>query len=83
MDISIAEIHNRLSHWIKQARREPLVITNRGKPVGVLISPEEYEKLRQVQAYLEMVRLSRAIRESGVTAQDLYQVSRQELEDGR
>jgi predicted nucleic acid-binding protein len=39
---------------------EPITITRRDKSVGV-ISPEEYERLRRVQAYLQMLRLSREL----------------------
>jgi prevent-host-death family protein len=81
MDISIAEAHNRLSHWLKQVEQGKIVrITKRGKPVGVIIDPDEYAKLRQVQAYLEMVSLARVLRESNVTASELYQAGRDELE---
>ncbi|OGO25393.1 MAG: hypothetical protein A2W33_02760 [Chloroflexi bacterium RBG_16_52_11] len=81
MDISIAEAHNRLSHWLKYVERGKAVrITNRGKLVGVIVDPEEYERLRQVQAYLEMVSISNTLRESGLTAADLYRTSRDELE---
>jgi PHD/YefM family antitoxin component YafN of YafNO toxin-antitoxin module len=57
-----------------------VTITRHGEPVGVLISPEEYERLRQVQAYLEMLRLSQSLQDSGVTAEALSQASRKELE---
>jgi prevent-host-death family protein len=81
MDISIAEAHNRLSHWLKQVEKgNPVRITRRGKPVGVIIDPEEYERLRQVQAYLEMVSLSRTLRETDLTAGELYLLGRDELE---
>jgi prevent-host-death family protein len=81
MDISVAEAHNRLSHWLKQVEKgNPVRITNRGKPVGVIIDPDEYERLRQVQAYLEMVSISRALRESNLTAGELYRTSRDDLE---
>jgi prevent-host-death family protein len=80
MLVSITEMHNRLSHWLKKVPEQPVTITRRGKPVGVLVSPEEYERLRQVQAYLEMVGLSRSLRESNLTADELYEASREELE---
>lgn len=81
MDISIAEAHNRLSHWLKQVEKGKAVrITKRGKPVGVIIDPNEYERLRQVQAYLEMVSLSRTLRDSDLTAGELYRAGRDELE---
>jgi prevent-host-death family protein len=81
MYISIAEAHNRLSRWLNRVEEGPITITRRGKPVGVIISPEEYERLRRVQAYLQMLRLSNSLRESGVTANELFRASRQELEN--
>jgi prevent-host-death family protein len=80
MLVSITEVHNRLSYWLKKVPEQPVTITRRGKPVGVLVSPEEYQRLSQVQAYLEMLRLSRSLRDSTVTADDLFQTSRDELE---
>ena len=80
MQVSITEMHNRLSHWLEKIPGQPVTITRRGKPVGVLVSPEEYERLRQVQAYLEMLRLSHSLRNSDATADELIQASRDELE---
>jgi PHD/YefM family antitoxin component YafN of YafNO toxin-antitoxin module len=68
---------------LKKVPERPITITRRGKPVGVLISPEEYERLRQVQAYLEMLQLSHTLQDSDVTADELFQTSRQELEARR
>jgi prevent-host-death family protein len=79
MDISIAEAHNHLSSLLKQVEKGPISITRRGKTVGVIISPSEYESLRQVRAYLQMVNLSHELRESA-SAQELYRLSRQDLE---
>lgn len=80
MDISIAEAHNRLSWLLKQVNKGPIHITRRGKTVGVLIDPESYEQMRQFQAYVQMTQLSRELRDSGLTAAELYKTSRQELE---
>jgi len=80
MYISIAEAHNRLSHWLKQVSKSPVVITRRGKSVGVLMDPEEYEKLRRVAAYLQLLDVSRELGQ-GASADEIYLASRQELED--
>jgi hypothetical protein len=56
-------------------------ITNRGQSFGVIIDPEEYDRLRQVQAYLEMISLSHTIRETSLTAKDLYRLGRDELDE--
>ena len=80
MLVSITEVHNRISYWLKRIPEGPVTITRRGKPVGVLISPEEYERLRQVQAYLDMLQLSRSLQKSDVDADKLLEASREELE---
>ena len=49
--------------------------------MGVIVSPQEYERLSQVKAYLQMLRLSRSLSESGVTAEELSDASRKELEE--
>lgn len=81
MHISVSEAHNRLSHWLDEIKDEPVTITRRGEPVGVIVSPQEYERLSQVKAYLQMLRLSRSLSESGVTAKELSDASRKELEE--
>ncbi len=80
MEVTITEVHNRLSHWLKKIPDRPITITHRGKPVAVLVAPEEYERLRQVQAYLAMLRLSRSLQGVGVTGGELSEASRAELE---
>ncbi len=81
MDISIADAHNRLSALIKELEKGPISITRRGKTVGVLISPDEFENLRQVKSYIKMLNLSHELRESA-SASELYHASRNELEEG-
>jgi prevent-host-death family protein len=83
IDIPIGQAHNHLSSLLKKVQKSPVTLTRRGKPVGVLLSPEEYERLRQFEAYSQVVRLSQTLRESGVSAADLYRTSRDELEDGK
>ena len=80
MEISVSEAHNRLSYWLAGIEGEDITITRRGKPVGVIISPEEYERLGRVRAYVKMLRLSRSLEESGGSAMDLVHASRDELE---
>lgn len=80
IDVPIAKAHNRLSALLKKVQKSPIMLTRRGKPVGVLLSPEEYERLRQFEAYSQVVRLSQTLRASGARAAELYRASRDELE---
>jgi prevent-host-death family protein len=79
MEISVAEAHNHLSSLLKRVTHGPVMISRRGKTVGVLISPEAYEKLRRVQAYLELIDISHELREAP-NADEIYRASRDELE---
>ena len=80
MDISIAEAHNHLSSLLKRVEEGPVMISRRGKTVGVLISPEEYEKLRRVEAYISLIEISHELREAP-GADEIYRASRDELEE--
>jgi PHD/YefM family antitoxin component YafN of YafNO toxin-antitoxin module len=68
-----------LSYWLKKVSNEPITITRRGEPVGVLISPEEYEHMRRVSAFWQMLRLSQSLQDSGATADELFRASHEEL----
>ena len=47
---SIAEARNRLSQLVHRAERgEPVRVTRRGKPVAVMLSVREYERLKGSQ----------------------------------
>jgi prevent-host-death family protein len=80
LDVSIADAHNRLSALLKKVQKSPIRLTNRGKPVGVLLSLEEYDGLRRAKAFLQLVTISREIGE-GPSADEIYRASRQELEE--
>ena len=80
LDVSIADAHNRLSALLKKVQKSPIRLTNRGKPVGVLLSLDEYARLRRAEAFSQVIELSRSLRESELNASELYQASRRELE---
>lgn len=80
MKVSIAEAKSSLSALLKCAQKELVIVTRRGKPEAVILPFAEYERLRRQRAYSNMVRLSRELKEVGVTATELYEASRKELE---
>ncbi len=78
--VSMTKAQERFSEFLKRARKEPVIITQRGKPEAVILSFDEYERLRRLRAYANMVHLSRELAEIGVTASELHEASREELE---
>jgi len=79
--VSIAEAKTGLSKLLNLARTQLVIVTRRGRPDAVILPFEEYERLRRLRAYSRMVRLSRELEEVGVTATELYEASRRELEE--
>jgi len=65
--IPIGELKKQLSQCLKNIRStgHPLVITQNGKPAGVLISPAEYDELVHNQRFVESVGRGLADIESG------------------
>lgn len=48
----------------------PVVITQHGRPAGVLLSPEEYDRLREHDRFLEAVHEGLADAKAGRTISD-------------
>ena len=55
--VPIAEFKSGISKWFKELRDSgnPLVITQNGKPAGVLLSPQEYDALVYRRDFLDSV----------------------------
>ncbi len=46
-NISATDAKNRFGQLLEMARSEPVHIQKNGRDVGVLLSPEEYQRLRE------------------------------------
>jgi len=79
--VSIAQAKSGFSEMLKRARQETVIVTRRGVPDAVILPFSEYERLRRLWAYSSMVRLSRELKEAGVTATELHEASRRDLEE--
>lgn len=55
--IPIAEFKASISRWFKDLRTtgHPLIITQNGKPAGVLLSPNDYDELVYRKSFLDSV----------------------------
>ncbi len=55
--VPIAEFKTSLSKWFKSLHGtgHPVIITQNGKPAGVLLSPEDYDELVYRNAFLDSV----------------------------
>lgn len=55
--IPVGQFKTGLAKYLKeiQNKRNSLIITQNGKPAGVLISPSEYDDLRQTKLFIESI----------------------------
>ena len=67
--VPIAEFKTSLSKWFKslQGSGHPVIITQNGKPAGVLLSPDDYDELVYRKSFLDSVGRGMADAESGRT----------------
>lgn len=81
--VTIAEGKKFFTRLVREAQKakEGVVITKRGEPVAAIIPFEEYRRQQKVAAFLELLELRRSLASSGLTAQELYEQSRKELEE--
>lgn len=65
--IPVGEFKTGLSKWLKsvQNNRHPLIITQNGRPAGVLLSPEEFDRMRYTERFVDSVKRGLADAESG------------------
>jgi len=55
--IPVGEFKTGISKWLRSIRNKnhPIVITQNGRPAGVLITPEEYDKLVYTKMFTESI----------------------------
>ncbi|MCX6575395.1 MAG: type II toxin-antitoxin system Phd/YefM family antitoxin [Candidatus Aminicenantes bacterium] len=65
--VPIGKFKTSISKWFKSVHDtgHPLIITQNGKPAGVLLSPSEYDELVYKRAFLDSINRGIADAESG------------------
>ncbi len=71
--IPVGQFKSDLAKYLKEIREKnnSLIITQNGKPAGVLISPAEFDELRQTKLFLESVSRGLTDSDNG----DMYSTS--------
>jgi prevent-host-death family protein len=67
--VPIAEFKTGISKWFRslKATGHPLIITQNGKPAGVLLSPGDYDELVYKKSFLDSIGRGLADADSGKT----------------
>ena len=80
--VSIAEGKKGFSRLIKDAleKKEEIIVTNRGRPVAVIVPYEEYKHSKRVEGYRKIMEARKAFLKAGVLSEEIFKESRKQLE---
>lgn len=56
-----------------------VIVNRRGKPVAVIIPYGEYVGINRIIDWLDMIKISEKMKNKGIKAKELYEISRREL----
>lgn len=67
--VPLGEFKAQAAKWLKKLGEsdQPMVITQNGRPAGVLLSPKEYDRMQNRQRFLESIAAGLADAEGGRT----------------
>ena len=80
--VSIAEGKKGFSRLIQDAseKKEEIIVTKRGKPVAVIVPYDKYLQSRRLEGYRMVMEGREAFLRSGLSADEIYRESRNQLE---
>jgi prevent-host-death family protein len=81
--IAIAEGKRDFTRIVKRIseKAEDIIITRRGEPVAALIPYRDYQEALRLRSYLKMLKLSKSTKKYGITAGQIQEAIRKELDD--
>jgi prevent-host-death family protein len=81
--VSIAEGKKNFSRLIQNTldKKETIIVTRRGKPVAVIAPYEEYSRTLRMRGYRKIMELRKLFHTVGISAEEIYHESRDQLEE--
>ncbi|MBI2263969.1 MAG: type II toxin-antitoxin system Phd/YefM family antitoxin [Armatimonadetes bacterium] len=77
--MTIAEVKKKFTQTIRDLK-DPVTVTRRSKPVAVILSMDEYEKLLWRASFESIMSYKQQLSRSGVTAEKAHGWAKAELE---
>ncbi len=56
--VPLSEFKAAISKWLKTVQQsgQPIIVTQNGRPAGVLLSPREFDQLRQAKLFISSIQ---------------------------
>ncbi len=77
--VTIAEGKKDFSRLVREALEEDIIVTRRGKPVAVLLSFEEYKRIKRHNALKKVLETRESLVPYNITASDIYKETKRQL----
>jgi len=83
LNVSIAEGKKNFTKIIRasEENHQKIIVSRRGNPVAVILPYEEHMKNRKREALIEIEEARAVYHQSGISSEEVYRISRKELED--
>lgn len=81
MEFPIATAKKEFSKILRETQKGPVILTRRGRPDIVMLSYADYERLRRLQAYQQLLKIAEEMRGKGIRVSELHEESRHDLEE--
>ena len=56
------------------------IVTRRGEPVAAIVAYKQFQGLKRLSDWMDMLKIAEKMRKKGVKAKELHEISRRELE---
>ena len=85
LNVSIAEGKKNFSKIIRasEEKKQKIIVSRRGNPVAIILPYEEHIKNRKKEALIKIKEARAIYHKSGISAEEIYDVSKKELEGKR
>lgn len=85
LNVSIAEGKKNFAKIIRasEEKKQKIIVSRHGNPVAIILPYEEHIKNRKKEALIKIKEAKSIYHQSGISAEDIYDVSKKELEGKR
>jgi len=85
MNVSIAAGRKNFAKIIRasEEKKQKIIVSRRGNPVAIILPYEEYIKNRKKEALIKIKEARAIYHRSGISVEEIYEISKKELEDKR
>ncbi|MBW1911439.1 MAG: type II toxin-antitoxin system Phd/YefM family antitoxin [Deltaproteobacteria bacterium] len=85
LNVSIAEGKKNFAKIIRasEEKKQKIIVSRRGNPVAIILPYEEHIKNKKNEALIKIKEARAIYHRAGISAEEVYEISKKELKDKR